>query len=62
MTELRKWELEKITYWNKKIYDKIDFNYDSIILLQYNNVEAFYLIDTTTYKLTNKKFTIVCEH
>ncbi len=60
--ELRKWELEKIEYWNKTINSKIDFKYEEILLLQFNNNEAYFLIDTTTYKITKKELTVVSEH
>mgnify|MGYP003586071827 CR=1 FL=1 len=60
--ELRNWELKKMEYWNKKIISKVDFEYSSMLLLQYNNIEAYFLIDTTTYKITKKELTVVSEH
>lgn len=60
--ELRKWELEKIEYWNKTINSKIDFKYEESLLLQFNNNEAYFLIDNTTYKITKKELTVVSEY
>ena len=61
MTESRKWELEKMEYWNKKLNSKIDFKCSSVLLLEYNNKHAYYLIDNSKYKITNSELAFVCD-
>ena len=61
MTELRKMELQKMEYWNNKLNSKIDFKHTLVLLLEYNNKQAYYLIDNGKYKLTNSELIFICD-
>lgn len=61
MTNLRKIEIQKIEYWNQKLNSKIDFRCNCILLTEYNNNFAYYLIDNSKYKLTSQELIFVCD-